>query len=198
MGEGLSTLTAIRRARPGKVELEVNGNRWRTVPDEVVLRCGLAPGLELDRERLRDLRRELRRTEALGLAMKTVARRDVSSRRLSERLAARGVRADAADDAVATLTAAGAVNDARTAAGRAFALAERGWGDDALMVRLLGEGFGAADARAALAQLRPERERAAALADAAEDARAAWKLLSRRGFSSECVEDVVGVLDVDR
>jgi SOS response regulatory protein OraA/RecX len=192
------TLTAVRRARPGKVELEVDGNRWRIVPDEVVLRCGLTPGLELDRRRLRQLRRELRHTEALSHAVRTVTRRDISTRRLRERLAARGVRADEAEDAVAALTAAGAVDDARTAAGRAHALAQRGWGDDALTARLVGEGFAAADVRAALAQLRPERERAAALAATARDARAAWKLLSRRGFSQESVEDVVGVLDADR
>ncbi|HXV56252.1 MAG TPA: hypothetical protein VD704_00155, partial [Gaiellaceae bacterium] len=92
MREGPPRLTAVRRARSGRVELEVDGSRWRVVPDEVVLRCGLAPGVELDRPLLRALRRELLRAEALGLAVRTLARHDVSSGRLRERLLARGVR----------------------------------------------------------------------------------------------------------
>lgn len=197
MGEKPPRLTAVRRARAGRVELEVDGSRWRVVPDEVVLRCGLAAGVELDRPRLRALRRELRRSEALGVAVQTVARRDVSTQRLRERLAARGVKVDAAESAVAALTASGAVDDARTAGNRARSLAERGWGDDAVAARLAQEGFPAADVRAAVGELPPEGERAADLARAAGDARAAWKLLARRGFSQETVEGVLGVLDAD-
>jgi hypothetical protein len=63
--------------------------------------------------------------------------------------------------------------------------------------RLAGEGFGAVDVREALAGLRPEQERAVELAATVGGERAAWKLLSRRGFSTEAVEDAVGVLDVD-
>jgi SOS response regulatory protein OraA/RecX len=180
------------------VELEVDGRRWRVVPDEVVLRCGLAPGVELDRPLLRALRRELRRAEALGFAVRTVARRDVSTRRLRERLTARGVSVEATESAVAMLRAAGVVDDARTAGSRARSLAERGWGDDAVAARLAGEGFGAEDVQAAVAELPPERERAIALATSRGDTRAAWKLLARRGFSEETVEDVLGVLDADR
>ena len=198
MAEGLPRLTAVRRARPGRVELEVDGRRWRVVPDEVVLRCGLAAGMELDRPLLRALRRELRRAEALGAAVRTVSRRDVSTQRLHDRLAARGVRRADAERAVATLAGAGIVDDAKTAAGRARALEERGWGDAAGAARLAGEGFGADDVRAALAELRPERERADALAARASDPGAAWKLLARRGFAPETLEDVVGTLDADR
>jgi SOS response regulatory protein OraA/RecX len=198
MGEGPPRLTAVRRARPGRVQLEVEGRRWRVVPDEVVLSCGLAPGVELDRPLLRQLRRELRKAEALGAAVRTVSRRDVSTRRLRERLAARGVRPREADGALATLASAGVVDDARTAGNRARALAERGWGDAAVEARLEGEGFSAADVRAAVGGLRPEAERAGALAAAGADPRATWKLLARRGFSPETAEDVVGPLDGDR
>ena len=188
-------LTAVRRARPGRVELEVDGSRWRVVPDEVVLRCGLAPGVELDRPLLRSLRRELRAAEALGLALRTVSRRDVSTRRLRERLATRGVRADVADGAVTRLASAGVVDDARAAASRARSLAERGWGNAAVAARLAGEGFRADDVQAALAGLRPERERAEALAAKAGDPRTAWRRLARRGFAPETLEDVLGLLD---
>ncbi len=198
MGVGPPRLTAVRRARSGRVELEVDGSRWRVVPDEVVLRCGLAPGVELDRPLLRALRRELLRAEALGLAVRTVARRDVSSGRLRERLLARGVRRQAADGALATLTNAGVVDDTRAAESRARSLADRGWGNAAVAARLAGEGFRSADVQAAVETLRPERERAEAVAARVADPRRAWTLLARRGFGEETVEDVVGLLDADR
>jgi SOS response regulatory protein OraA/RecX len=191
-------LTAVRRTRRGRVELEVDGRRWRVVPDEVVLRCGLAPGIELDRPLLRELRRELLRAEALGLAVRTVARRDLSERRLRARLAARGVRRADADGAVATLAGAGVVDDARAALSRARSLAERGWGDAAVAARLADEGFGSDEVGAALAELPPERRRAEELAARGGDPRRTWRLLARRGFAPETVEDVLGVLDADR
>jgi hypothetical protein len=141
------TLTGVRRERPGRVALEVDGSAWRVVPDDVVARCGLAPGVALERPLLRRLRRELRRAEALGAATRSLARRDLSARRLRERLDARGIRAPAAE--------------------------------------------------AALAELLPEPERAAALAEGASDRRAAWRLLARRGFSSDSIEHAVGALDED-
>jgi SOS response regulatory protein OraA/RecX len=198
MGEAAPKLTAVRRSRPGRVELEVDGSRWRVVPDEVVLRCGLAPGVELDRPLLRALRRELRRAEALQAAARTLARRDVSSTRLRERLLTCGIRRETADGAVSTLRSAGVVDDARAAKSRACSLADRGWGDAAVAARLAGEGFGQAEVQAAVAALAPERERAEGLAARAADAREAWGLLARRGFAEETVEDVVGVLDADR
>lgn len=198
MGQSPPTLTGVRRIGVGRVELEVDGARWRRVPDAVVLRCGLAPGIELDRPLLRTLRRELRRAEALDAAARTVARRDVSSRRLRERLEARGVRAGAAESAVATLEDAGIVDDARSARGRADALAERGWGNAAVEARLAGEGYGSDVVATAIEQLAPEEERARTLAVGAADARRAWNLLARRGFAYETIEAVVGLLDADR
>jgi SOS response regulatory protein OraA/RecX len=197
MGQQTPTLTAVRRARSGRVELEVDGERWRRVPDEVVLRCGLAPGVLLDRRLLRAIRRELRRAEALDAAVRTVARRDVSAQALRSRLAARGVRAPAAERAVATLASAGVVDDARSARARAAALAAKGWGDAAIAARLAAEGFGDDDVRSAVGQLAPEDERARPLAARTGDVRAAWKLLARRGFASETMETVLGCLDVD-
>jgi regulatory protein len=194
-GARAPTLTAVRRERPGRVALEVDGSAWRVVPDDVVVRCGLAPGLPLERPLLRRLRRELRRAEALGAATRTLARRDLSSRRLRERLEARGVRAQAAEEALAVLESAGVVDDARLARSRAAALAERGWGDAAVAARLTRDGIGDEAARAALAELPPEPERARALAAGAADRRAAWRRLARRGFSPESIEHAVGVLD---
>jgi regulatory protein len=194
-GAPAPTLTAVRRDRPGRVALEVDGRAWRVVPDDVVARCGLAPGVPLERQLLRRLRRELRRAEALGAATRSLARRDLSSERLRERLDARGIRAPAAEAALATLESAGIVDDARLARSRAAVLAHRGWGDAAVAARLEREGIGPEPAQAALSELLPEAERAAALAAGAPDRRAAWRLLVRRGFSLDSIEHAVGVLD---
>ena len=175
--------------------LEVDGRPWRTVPAEVAVGCGLAPGTELDRPLLRRLRRDLRRQEALDTAAKALARRDLSARRLRERLEIRGIRAPAADRAVAALASAGLVDDERLARARARSLVERGWGDAAISDRLEREGLPAPLVRTALAELEPERERAIATAAAAQDARVAWRLLARRGYASESIEDAIGVLD---
>lgn len=198
-GQGpVPTLTAVRRSRPGRVALEVDGRPWRTVPDDVVVHCGLRAGLELERPLLRDLRRELRRCEALEAAVRTVSRRDVSAGRLRQRLDARGIAPQEAVAAVETLSAAGVVDDERLARSRARALAERGWGDAAVAARLEHEGLRREAVRGALDELPSERERAAELAARTPDRVALWRLLARRGFAPEAIEDVVGPLDEPR
>ena len=69
------------------------------------------------------------------------------------------------------------------------------WIEDGLTGVLEQEGIGPEPARAALSELLPEPERAAALAAGSPDPRAAWRLLARRGFSSDSIEHAVGVLD---
>jgi SOS response regulatory protein OraA/RecX len=188
-------LTAIRRHGAARVALEVDGQRWRVVPEVVVSRCGLVAGMVLDRRLLRALGRELRHAEAVDLALRTLARRDVSVAGLRERLQRRGVRASDAETALSTLGSAGLVDDGRFARERARCFAERGWGDAAVRVRLGREGIRPDLARAAVVELAPEPERAAELASSAADRRAAWKLLARRGFSAESIEEAVGALD---
>lgn len=199
LGEGPApTLTAVRRSRPGRVALEIDGRPWRVVPDDVVVRCGLRAGLKLGRPLLRDLRRELRRSEALATAVRTVSRRDISAVRLRQRLDARGIATQEAEAAVETLSAAGVVDDDRLARSRARALAERGWGDAAVAARLAQEGLPSQAVTSALAELPAERERAAELGARTPDRRALWRLLARRGFAPETIEDIVGPLDDPR
>jgi len=188
-------LTALRRARPGTVLLEVDGEPWRTVPDDVVVRCRLAAGVELERPLLRLLRRELRHAEALELAGRTLRRRDLSRRRLSERLEQAGVAPAAERSALAALTEARIVDDARLARSRAAALAERGWGNEAIAARLDAEGVSQADVDEAIRRLEPEPARAARTAAGVRDRRKAWAMLARRGFEDETIEAVVGRLD---
>lgn len=191
------TLTAVRRTGRGRVALEVDGQAWRTVPEEVVLRVGLASGDELDRPALRRLRVELRRVEALATATRALARQDLSRARLSDRLRASGVAPAEETRTLALLESSGLVNDRRLAETRAAALAERGWGDDAIASRLESQSLEPEDVRAAIASLQPEGERAAALAADSEDRRSTGLLLSRRGFSPDSIEVALGVLDED-
>jgi SOS response regulatory protein OraA/RecX len=188
-------LTALRRARPGTVLLELDGEPWRAVSDEVVVRCGLSAGVELDRPLLRLLRRELLRAEALAVAGRTLRRRDLSFQRLSERLERAGVAPAAERSALLALSEARIVDDARVADSRAATLAERGWGNAAIAARLEAEGIPEADAGSAIAKLDPEAPRAARAAAAVSDPRKAWALLARRGFDEETIEAVVETLD---
>ena len=152
--------------------------------------------MPIDRTLARSLARELRHEWALGAAVSALRARLVSERRLRERLKGGGVRADAEEAAVATLSDAGLVDDKRLARGRALALAERGWGDAAIEVRLAGEGLSEAHVAEAVAELVPEAQRAAGLVVGVPP-RKAWALLQRRGFDAETVETVLGALDED-
>lgn len=191
-------MTALRRARPGHVALEVDGRPWRTVPDEVVVRVGLAAGIELDRPLLRRFRRELRAAEARAIAARALARRDLSARRLEERLAQARIRQPTAEATVARLAEVGLVDDARLACTRAAALAAAGWGDAAILARLGQERIDEGAALEALAVVPPERERARRLAGGVGRDRArAIRLLVRRGFSEDAIEYAAADLQGD-
>ena len=98
---------------------------------------------------------------------------------------------------MATLSGAGFVDDAHLARGRALALAERGWGDEAIEARLAGEGLPAPLVADAVAELEPESQRAARIVGGLP-LRKAWPLLQRRGFEPETIEAVLGALDENR
>lgn len=165
------------------------------MPDEVVVEAGLVVGLALDRPRLRDLGRQLRRAEALSLAGRALARRDMSRSRLEARLGRARVSPIAGREALDTLARLGLVDDGRVARRRALELAERGWGDAAIALKLEGEGFAPEAVEGALAETPPEAERAALVAAAEPDARRAYRLLSRRGFGEDAIEAAIGSLD---
>jgi regulatory protein len=159
-----------------------------------VIRCGLGAGVELDRPLARSVARELRRERALGTAVRSLRARPLSEQRLRERLKSRGVRPADEEAAVATLSGAGFVDDARLARGRALALAEKGWGDAAIEARLAGEGLPDPLVAGAVAELEQEAHRAARIVGGMP-LRKAWTLLQRRGFDPEIIETVLGALD---
>ncbi|MGB2953742.1 MAG: RecX family transcriptional regulator [Gaiellaceae bacterium] len=184
-------VTGLRPERPGRVLVELDGADWRVIPVEVAARAGVWIGLDLDRERLRTLARELRRSRALGLATGALAHRDRSRRGLAERLDRRGVAPAAREEALGALERAGLLDDRRFAHSRARALAERGLGDAAIRDDLERQGIAAAVTGEAIAALEPEDARARRVAAAHGGGMRAARTLLRRGFGPDAVEAAV-------
>jgi len=168
------TVTALRERPRGRVDVDLDGALWRTLPADVVVRVGLLVGRTLDRETARTLARELRRSHALARATRALRHRDLSRRALAERLPG-----PASDEALNTLERSGYLDDMRSASARAAGLAARGWGDAALRYRLEHEGFDGEVVNAAVAAVEPEPERARALLSRGRTPR--W--LAARGFA---------------
>jgi SOS response regulatory protein OraA/RecX len=186
----VATITALRERRPGRIAVELDGTAWRTLPVDVVARCGLGVGLTLDRSTLRLLRRELRRAEALAVAGRALRTRDLSRREIYQRLATR-VAPATADEAIATLTRTGLVDDGRAAESRAAALAGRGYGDAAIRHDLSARGIEPGEIDAAVATLEPEAARAAAILDRRGSGPRTARYLAGRGFSEEVCESAL-------
>jgi regulatory protein len=192
----MPVVTGLRPARTG-VEVELDGERWRTLPAAVVLAAGLGVGEELDRPRLRLLARELRRAEALGRAARALRRRDLSRQGLEVRLARGGVREPERRQAIETLVRAGIVDDARYACSRAESLAGRGFGDEAVRWRLGEEGVPELLAAEAVAALEPEHERAARIVARRGPGPATARYLAARGFGEDAARAAVEALGAD-
>jgi regulatory protein len=133
---------------------------------------------------------ESQRAEALAVATRALARREHSRRSLRERLLRARVTPDDADEVVAELQRLGLLDDGRFARERARVLGEHGKGDVAIRSDLDRAGVDAPQIEAALAELDPERERAARLIGRRGASPATARLLASRGFD----EDVVAAL----
>lgn len=190
----MPTVTGLRELPRGRVEVELDGARWRVLPADAVVRAGLAVGRTLDRERARSLARELRRTGALRRATRSLAHRDRSRRALAQRLAHAGVPAHAREEALATLERAGLVDDERVAHSRARSLAERGYGDAAIRDALAREWIAPETAAEALAALEPERDRARRLVGSSPDGRE-LRRLAARGFDRDVLAELAEFAD---
>ena len=130
--------------------------------------------------------------DPLDLAARALRHRDHSTREVDDRLARAGVDDKERAETLETLARLGYVDDGRYAAGRAAELARRGWGDEAIRLRLEEAGVAPTETEAALAALVPERERAAELvARDGRSARTARRLLAK-GFAEDVVADAVG------
>jgi SOS response regulatory protein OraA/RecX len=185
-------VTRLRATRPGRVAVDVDGVRWRTFPDEVVIRAGLSNGLELERPVLRLLRRELRRHQALTNATRALRTRQLSERRLDERLRRAGFAPRERAETMDVLRRAGFLDDRRFALARAELLAERDGGDALIRHDLREQGVDEDSCEHALAALEPESIRAARVAASRGGGAAAARYLGRRGFGEDAIEFAVG------
>ncbi len=187
----MPTVTALRRVRPGRVLVELDGARWRTFPDDVVAQAGLAAGGSLDRPRARALARALRQRRAVDAAARALRARDLPSGRLEQLLAKRGIGPTERRHAVAVLRRAGAVDDRRFAFSRAATLAERGLPDAAIRQQLEPEGVPSELCDEAIGALESEAVRAARTAARLGGGIRAARALARRGFEQEAIEAAV-------
>jgi SOS response regulatory protein OraA/RecX len=187
----MTRVTALRE-RGGRVEVELDGARWRSVPLDAAARVGLRVGLELDRPRLRELRHELRRADAGARALRALRHRDLAAAELDARLARAGFSEAERETTVERLADAGLVDDARLAAARAEVLAARGHGDSAIRWDLERRGVGPDEVEAALARLEPERERVRRIVAERGSGAATARFLARRGFDEDALDGAVG------
>ena len=188
----MRTITALRERPRGAVDVELDGEPWRRVPVDAVVRAGLSVGRALDRETARALGRELRRSAALARATRALAMRERSRSSLEQRLTAAGVGARPQQEALDTLERAGLVDDGRFAAGRASALAGRGHGDAAIRFDLERQGLAGEIVAEALAGLEPERERARRFVERRGGGPRTARWLAGRGFDRETIDEVAG------
>jgi SOS response regulatory protein OraA/RecX len=193
----VAVVTGLRETSGGRVAVDLDGRRWRTLPLEVVARVELVTGEELDRPRLRQLARELRTARAVNSALRAVTRRDLSSQRLRERLERGHIPPAEREEAVGALERAGFVDDARYALRRAAALADRGHGDAAIRWQLESDGVPPDLVAAALGELDPERERARRVVEARGPGVRTARELARRGFGEDAVESALGRVVAD-
>ncbi len=184
------TVTALRERKRARVEVELDGEPWRVLPTAAVVRAEIRVGCRLDREAARLLARELRRHNAVSRATRALATRDRSRGELEARLAEAGVSEAARADALASLEAAGLVDDARVAESRAAELARRGYGNGAIRADLRKRRISSEAASHAIEALEPESERARRALRAQDATPAALRRLAARGFSRDTLEDL--------
>lgn len=193
----MAVVTGLRELRGERVAVELDGARWRTLPIDVVARVRLAVGEELERARLRELARELRRARAVDTALRAVSRREQSAAELDRRLRRRGFAPGLREETLNRLERVGLVDDERYAVRRAESLAERGQGDEAIRWRLGRDGVPHEVAARALAALPPETERARRVIAARGPGPGTARELARRGFGEAAVEEALGPLVAD-
>ena len=181
-------MTRLREVAGDRVAVDLDGARWRTLPAGVVVRAGLRDGLELDRERLRLLAREVRRAAAVEAAARLLRSRDRSRAELREQLRRRGLAAGPIEAALERLGDAGLVRDEEVARRRAAELAARGQGDAAIVDDLTRRGLDRDVVAEAVAELEPEAKRAHRLVAARGRSMATARLLARKGFEDDSVE----------
>jgi SOS response regulatory protein OraA/RecX len=131
-------------------------------------------------------------SDPIEIAARALQHRDRSRRQLDERLARAGIDEAGRVAALETLERVGYVDDGRYAGARATSLAERGYGDDGIRQLLEQDGVAPEAAAGALAELAPERDRAAGLVARLGHGPKTAARLARKGFGEDAVEAAAG------
>ena len=204
----ITRLTASRRT--GRVELELDGETWGSVPDSISLSCSLHEGQVLDEEELEALGAEIARAEALNAALACLAYRPRSRVELQRHLRRKGHAGEPVQTAIGRCERLGYIDD------RAFAVSFvrdrirfRPSGRRRLLSELRARGVGAEDADEALDEafrefgfseqdlLRQSASRRVRALQSVERSAARRRLsgyLLRRGFAGADVRSIVDEL----
>lgn len=181
------------RARSRTVSLRLDGTAWLRVEPELLAELGLHEGDDLDETRAAAAEEAVARTRARLFVVRSLAARAQSLAEMERKLAARGVPARVADEAIAEAAAHGYLDDAELAGQLARGMRSRGYGRRRAEQTLRARGIGADDAAAALREsygsddehaLARVALRRRALSPDAAGRRKAVAFLVRRGFST--------------
>ena len=126
--------------------------------------------------------------DAFEVLVAALARGDLTSAQLEQRLLKNGFEPEACADALERAAAAGYLDDTRVAVERTRRLAERGASDEAIRTDLAGRGVTDEEIEVALAQVAPEAERAERLAARLGGGARAARTLLRKGYPEDVVE----------
>ena len=184
-------VTGVRDVGKGRVAIELDGSPWRVLPAAAVVRSGLNVGVAVDRPRARQVRTELRRSEALAIAARSLRFRDHSRQSLADRLSQSRVDAATGDEALNTLERLGLVDDRRSASARATALAERDAGDLFIRADLEQRGYEPADISDVIEALSPEAARAEQIVGQRGASSRTFRRLLAKGFSADAIEGLI-------
>lgn len=131
------------------------------------------------------------RPDAVETALRALRFRDRTTAELDARLEQRGVGEAEREQALETLERIGYVDDERFARGRAERLAERGSGDALIRDDLERRGVAAEIVESALAELEPERSRAARIVERRGPGDKTVRYLAAKGFGEDALEGIV-------
>ncbi len=132
--------------------------------------------------------------EPLEIAARALRHRDRSRRQLDERLARAGVGDIERAEALETLERVGYLDERRYAQARAAALAQRGFGDDGIRQLLAKDGLPQPESDEALADLPPERDRAAGIVARLGRGPRTAAHLGRKGFGEDAIAAAASML----
>jgi SOS response regulatory protein OraA/RecX len=184
------TVTALRERKRSRVAVDLDGQEWRVLPADAVVRAGLVVGRPLNRSTARQLAREIRRARALTQATRSLAATARSRGELERRLARAGHAEAAREDVLESLDRSGLVDDARLAESRASVLAGRGYGDAVIRADLRRRLIGTEEAAAAIEALEPELTRLEHLVAGKDVTPALLRRLAGRGFSRDALGEL--------